>query len=332
MRSFLVTGGAGFIGSNIVAGLVRQYPNDKVIVCDYLGDGEKWRNIQGVAPDEVISPNELFYWLEANAPQLDAIIHMGALSSTTQTNADLAMEVNVSLPKILRSWAMANDKRFIYASSASTYGAGEHGFDDDMSLEYLSKLQPLNTYAWSKCAFDHHVARSIHLGEQQPLQWAGLKFFNVYGPNEYHKDDQQSVVSKIFPSVKAGEAVQLFKSYHPDYEDGGQLRDFIYVKDCVNVVLWLVDNPNVSGMFNVGTGQARSFADLAKASFSAMGQEPNIEYIEMPEALQPRYQYYTQADIDRLREAGYDKPFTTLEEGVHDYVTSYLNTANPYVK
>ncbi len=331
MRSFLVTGGAGFIGSNIVAGLRQRYPDARVVVADYLGSDDKWRNIAGIPPDEVVLPNEMFYWMEANQESLDAVIHMGALSSTTQTDADRALEINVSLPKLLRSWCITHQKRFIYASSASVYGNGEHGFDDDLSTEAMRKLQPLNTYAWSKYAFDQYVAASMHRHEPQPAQWVGLRFFNVYGANEYHKGGQRSVVANIFPYVKAGRPVQLFKSYHPDYADGGQLRDFVYVRDCVEVVLWCIDHPDVSGIFNVGTGEARSFADLASATFHAMGQEPQITYVDMPEEIKPRYQYYTQANMQRLRDAGYSAPFTSLEDGIHDYVTHYLNTDNPYL-
>jgi ADP-L-glycero-D-manno-heptose 6-epimerase len=331
MRSFLVTGGAGFIGSNIAAALSTRYPDDRVVVVDYLGDHDKWQNITGFTPDEVISPNEMFFWMEQNQQSLDAIIHMGALSSTTQTNGDAALEVNVTLPRILRAWSIEHGKRFIFASSAAVYGDGSLGFDDDMSLDYMTRLWPLNTYGWSKYTFDHQIARSLQRGEPQPMQWVGLRFFNVYGPNEYHKDEQQSVIANIFPHVRAGRPVHLFKSYHPDYADGDQLRDFIYVKDCVDVVLWFIENPQASGMFNVGTGQARSFADLARAAFSALGEEPNITYVDMPEEIKPRYQYYTQANTQRLREAGYDKPFTSLEDGVRDYITRYLNTPNPYL-
>ncbi len=332
MRSFLVTGGAGFIGSNIAAELVKRYPKDRVVVADYLGEQDKWRNLSGFPPDEVISPNEMFFWLESNRDTLDAIIHLGALSSTTQTNGDLALEVNVSLPKILRSWCIENDKRFIYASSASVYGGGEHGFEDDPSLAYMQQLQPLNTYAWSKFSFDYYIARSLEREERQPMQWVGLRFFNVYGPNEYHKEDQQSVVANIFPHVQAGRPVHLFKSHHPDYKDGAQLRDFVYVKDCVNVVMWFVENPQASGLFNVGTGEARSFADLATAAFKALGKEPEITYEDMPEEIRERYQYYTQASMERLRAAGYVAPFTSLEDGVADYVRHYLNTDDPYLK
>ena len=331
MKTYVVTGGGGFIGSNIAAALATTRPNDRVVICDAFGTDDKWRNTAGVFVDEIIPPAELFYFLEMFSDEIDAVIHMGAISSTTETDADLMMEMNFSLPKIIRSWAVEKEKRFIYASSGSTYGAGEHGFDDDSSLDYLGKLKPLNTYAWSKCQFDYYVARSQFRGEAQPLQQVGLKFFNVYGPNEYHKDDQASVIERIFPHAQAERPVQLFKSYNENYADGGQLRDFVYVKDCVKVVQWLLDNENVNGLFNVGTGKARSFEDLANATFKALGQEPKIQYIDMPNDLKQKYQYFTEAKMDRLTTAGYNEPFYSLEDGVADYVQQYLNTGDKYI-
>jgi ADP-L-glycero-D-manno-heptose 6-epimerase len=332
MRSFLVTGGAGFIGSNIVAGIINAFPDAYVAVVDYLGHDDKWRNISGSYPDEVLAPNEMFFWLQQHEQDLDAIIHMGAISSTTVTDGDAMLEANIGLSKVLYMWCAQHDKRFIYASSAATYGAGEYGFYDSDDVAYLRQLQPLNTYAWSKTAFDYFVMRSIQHEADHPLQWAGLKFFNVYGPNEYHKADQQSVIAKIYPAVRDGEPVKLFKSYHPEYVDGGQLRDFIYVKDCVNVVIWFLQNPRVaSGLYNVGTGQARSFVDLARAVYAAAGAAEQIDYIDMPEALRPRYQYFTEADVSKLRNSGYDAPFTALEEGVREYVQHYLSQENKYL-
>lgn len=331
MKTYLVTGGAGFIGSNIAAALTTHYPNARIAICDSYGSSEKWRNNVKHPVDEMIAPEELFYWLDNNVDTLDAVIHMGAISSTTETDADLIMETNFMLPKLLRSWCIEHNKRFIYASSGATYGGGEHGFDDDFTLPYQLKLKPLNAYAFSKRAFDYFVARSIARNEPQPEQQCGLKFFNVYGPNEYHKDDQKSVVAQIFPHASKARPVHLFRSYHPDYKDGGQLRDFIYVKDCVSVVLWLLDNPKVSGLFNVGTGKARSFEDLARATFAAVSKEPHITYIDMPEAIKHKYQYFTEAKMDRLRAAGYDKPFYSLEDGVKDYVQNYLMQPDPYL-
>ena len=329
MKKILVTGGAGFIGSNI-ANALADAGEYRVVVCDIFGEGLKWRNLRNHMLFEIISPVDMFYWLEANAPELEAIIHMGAVSSTTETNVDYILETNFSLSKLLWHWAAENQKRFIYASSAATYGGGEHGFEDDGSLASLSKLKPLNAYGWSKLLFDQYIAASIAAGEATPAQWSGLRFFNVYGPNEYHKDEQASVVQRIFPHAQAGRPVQLFKSYHPDYGDGGQLRDFVYVRDCVDVMKWLLATPNVNGLFNVGTAKARSFADLATSVFAALGKEPEINYISMPETLKPQYQYYTQSTDARLRAAGYAAPFTSLEDGVRDYVQNYLMQPDQY--
>ncbi len=332
MKKYLVTGGAGFIGSNVAAGLAKTRPQDHVTICDFYGtNDDKWRNNVRQPVDEYISPAEMFYWLDSNAESLDAIIHMGAISSTTETDGDLMLETNFTLPRILWAWCRENGKRFIYASSASVYGGGEHGFDDDISLEAMNKLRPLNTYGWSKYIFDYHIARALARGEETPAQWAGLRFFNVYGPNEYHKSEQQSVISRIFPRAKEGLAVNLFKSYHPDYKDGEQLRDFVYVKDCVNVVLWLIDNPDTSGMFNVGSGKAQSFNDLAAATFVGAGKETNINFIDMPEELKNKYQYFTESNNGRLEAAGYTKSFQPLEEGVKDYVQNYLMLPDPHL-
>lgn len=331
MRTFVVTGGAGFIGSNIAAALTERYPDSRVVVCDIFGTDAKWQNIARHPVDEIIMPQELFFWLESFSQDVAAVIHMGAISSTTERDGDLMLETNFTLPKLIRAWCAEHKKQFIYASSGSTYGAGEYGFDDDGSVEYLKKLKPLNTYAWSKCAFDYYVARSVVRGEPQPAQSVGLKFFNVYGPNEYHKGEQSSVLSRIFPHARAGRPVHLFKSYNPEYQDGGQLRDFVYVKDCVAVVLWLLENPKVSGLFNVGSGKARSFADMATALFAAVEKPLQIHYDEMPNELRDKYQYFTEAKMDRLRAAGFTQPMHTLEDGVKDYVQNYLMKDDPYL-
>jgi ADP-L-glycero-D-manno-heptose 6-epimerase len=218
----------------------------------------------------------------------------------------------------------------IYASSAATYGDGSAGFDDEPTREALARLRPLNAYGWSKHLFDRRVLRSVEEGEAAPPQWAGLKFFNVYGPNEYHKGGMKSVIAQKLPLAVADQPVTLFRSHHPDYPDGGQRRDFVFVDDCVDVVLWLLDNPDVSGIFNLGTGTDRSFAALAKAIFAALGKEPQISFIDMPEAIRDKYQYYTRARMDRLRAAGYDRAFTSLEEGTRAYVQDHLLTSDPY--
>lgn len=326
----VVTGGAGFIGSNLVAGLEAHGHSD-IVICDVLGSGDKWRNIAKREIRDIVHPERLFDYLNGHMDQVEAIFHMGAISSTTETDADLIIDTNVALSRRLWKWCWRNKKRLIYASSAATYGDGHHGFKDEQSIEGLKHFMPLNPYGWSKHVFDRRVARVVETkSEPLPPQWAGLKFFNVYGPNEYHKGDQMSVVCKLYPQVVAGAAAKLFKSHHPDYEDGGQLRDFVWVGDCVDVMLWLYDNPSVSGLFNVGTGKARSFKDLALSTFAAANKAPKVNYIDMPETLRDKYQYYTQADMAKLRDAGYSKPFTELEDGVGQYVRDYMSKADPY--
>jgi ADP-L-glycero-D-manno-heptose 6-epimerase len=250
---------------------------------------------------------------------------MGAISSTTERDVDLILDTNFVLSRRLWKWCARHGVRFIYASSAATYGDGEQGFTDHEDVEGLSRLCPLNPYGWSKHLFDRRVARVVKEKlEDLPPQWAGLKFFNVYGPNEYHKGEQMSVICKLYPQARAGAAARLFKSHHKNYEDGGQLRDFVWVGDCVEVMLWLYQNKAVNGLFNVGTGKARSFKDLATATYKAAKVEPKITFIDMPEALQSKYQYYTQADMAKLRKAGYAKPFTELEDGVKTYVQTFM--------
>lgn len=326
----IVTGGTGFIGSNLVAGLEAQGCKD-IVICDTLGMEDKWRNIAKRELRDIVHPDRLFDYLETHKDNVEMIFHMGAISSTTEQDVDLIVETNVVLSRRLWKWCGKHDVRLVYASSAATYGDGEVGFVDAQTTEELSKLQPLNAYGWSKHVFDRRIARVLEDGvEKMPPQWAGLKFFNVYGPNEYHKEDQMSVICKLYPQVVAGAAAKLFKSHRPDYPDGGQLRDFVYVKDCVSVMLWLYENKDVSGLFNVGTGKARSFKDLAEATFSAAGIEPKINYIDMPDSLQPKYQYFTEADMNKLQAAGYNKEFTSLEDGVKDYV-NYMSQEDKYL-
>jgi len=325
----LITGGAGFIGSNILAGLAGRGESE-LVIADRLGREEKWRNLAHHEIADLIAPEAIADFVAANAKALEAIIHMGAVSATTERDADLIVDSNLRLSLELWRLAARHGLRLIYASSAATYGDGGAGFEDDQTAAALARLRPLNPYAWSKHAFDRRVARLVEGDEARPPQWAGLKFFNVYGPNEYHKGEMQSLIAKAHGPVLAGEPVRLFKSHHPDYDDGGQLRDFVYVKDCVEVVLWLLDNPDKSGLYNVGTGQARSWLDFATALFTALGRAPNIEFVDMPEALRQRYQYRTEASTAKLRAAGFGRPFTTLEDGVNDYVTSYLGRPDPY--
>jgi ADP-L-glycero-D-manno-heptose 6-epimerase len=328
MSTILVTGGAGFIGSNIVAELTTDAGLD-VVVCDRLRGAAlgKWRNLANHPIADFVQPEDLRAWLDGR--DLEAVIHMGAVSSTTEPDADKIIINNFSLSRMLFSWCAGHDRRFIYASSAATYGDGSHGFDDDSHPEALADLRPLNAYGWSKLLFDRWAVRRAGRG-QAPPQWAGLKFFNVYGPNEGHKGEMRSVIAKIWPDVAAGRTVRLFKSYRPQIPDGGQKRDFVYVRDAARVAAWLVAHSEVSGVFNLGTGEARSFHDLALAAFKAAGQTPNIEFIDMPEGLHRQYQYFTEARMERLRAAGYDAPFASLEEGVTDYVQTYLATPDPY--
>jgi len=326
----VVTGGAGFIGSNLLAGLEARGLGDLVAV-DRLGEGDKWRNIAKRELAAFVPPHELLAFLEANAPEIDCVFHLCAISSTTERDADLIVENNFSLSLKLWDWCSWRGARLIYASSAATYGDGKTGFEDDGSVEGLARLRPLNAYGWSKHAFDRRVARLVAEGRAHPPQWAGLKFFNVYGPNEYHKGGMKSVAAQIVPRALAGEAARLFRSHNPDYEDGGQLRDFVWVGDCVDVMLWLYDHPEVSGLFNLGSGKARSFRDLANSVFAALGQAPRIDYVDTPGELREKYQYFTEARMERLRRAGYDRPFTSLEDGVGRYVREHLTQPDPYI-
>ncbi len=327
---FVVTGGAGFIGSNIVAALEARGVRD-IVVIDRLRSGDKWRNIAKRGLADVVNPDYTLQYLDANAKSIEGIIHMGAISSTTEIDADKIINNNFNLTLGLWKWCKKHQRRFIYASSAATYGDGSNGFTDTFSQEALAQLRPMNPYGWSKHLFDRRVASKISHGRETPPQWVGLKFFNVYGPNEYHKGGQQSVVSQVYPRAVVDAHFNLFKSHNPQYEDGGQLRDFVWVGDCVDVIMWLLDNPQVSGLFNLGTGQARTFYDLAASVYRALGKEPKIRYVDMPNAIRDRYQYFTQADMQSLRRAGYTKPFTSLEDGIKSYVLDYLHTPDPYV-
>jgi ADP-L-glycero-D-manno-heptose 6-epimerase len=325
----LVTGGAGFIGSNVAAALAER--GMAVVVCDRLRTGAKWRNLAKLELRDLIAPEALPGWLASEGQALDAIVHMGAISSTTEADADLIVATNFRLSKFLFDWCAREGKRLIYASSAATYGAGERGFAEAEGVAELALLRPLNAYGWSKHLFDRRVARAVASGEPVPRQWAGLKFFNVYGPNEYHKGSMQSVVAQRYAAAAAGEELTLFRSHRPDYADGGQLRDFVCVEDCVAVVLWLLEHAGVCGLFNVGSGTARSFLDLAHALCAAVKQPPRVRFIDMPEAIRPNYQYYTEARLEHLRTAGYTQQPTPLEEGVRNYVERYLARPDRYL-
>jgi ADP-L-glycero-D-manno-heptose 6-epimerase len=299
-----------------------------IVVNDELGSGEKWRNLQKRQLLDIVPPSDLQRWIEGR--KLSAVIHLGANSDTTATDADAVIASNFRLSLMLLDWCATNRTPFIYASSAATYGDGGAGFDDDWSVSALRRLRPLNLYGWSKHLFDLAVAERLQRRVDLPPQCVGLKFFNVFGPNEYHKAHMRSVVATVFADAKAGGPVRLFKSHREGIEDGNQQRDFIYVDDAVAVMRWLIDQSDVSGIFNVGTGTARSFRDLVTALFRALGREPNIVYFDMPEAIRDRYQYLTRATVERLRGAGYDRQFTPLEAGVADYATRFLAAADRY--
>jgi ADP-L-glycero-D-manno-heptose 6-epimerase len=318
----VVTGGAGFIGSNIALDLAAA--GQRIIVVDRLRTGEKWRNLAAAPLHDVLHPEALPAWLDREAGRVAAIVHMGAISATTETDIDRFVVNNIRLTLDLWAWCAEHRVRLIYASSAATYGDGSAGFRDDETPAGLARLAPLNAYGWSKHVVDRRIADDVARGRATPPQWAGLKFFNVYGPNEREKGDMQSVATKIAPLARAGEPVSLFRSHNPNYPDGGQLRDFVYVKDCVAAVRWLLETPSVNGLFNVGTGTARSFADVAAAVFAAVGAAPAIRYVDIPPAIRDRYQYFTQADVTKLRAAGFVRPFHSLEDGIRDYLGQAL--------
>jgi ADP-L-glycero-D-manno-heptose 6-epimerase len=323
----LVTGAAGFIGSNVVASLNEAGRTD-IVVNDVLGGEGKWRNLASRQFADFIPPADLMRWLDGR--KLEAVVHLGAISSTTATDGDLVIEANFRLPLRLFEWCASARTSFIYASSAATYGDGEAGYSDDWSRAALQRLKPMNLYGWSKHVFDLAVVERVARKDKVPPQWAGLKFFNVFGPNEYHKGEMMSLVAKRFDDAKAGSAIRLFKSHRAGIADGEQRRDFIYVDDAVAVVRWLLETPSVSGIFNVGTGKARSFRDLMTAMFAALGRKPAIEYIDMPASIRDSYQYFTQAETTNLRRAGYNADFTPLEEAVQRYVTGYLDRPDRY--
>ena len=321
----VVTGGAGFIGSNLVAELNAEGRSDIVIV-DTLGSEGKWRNLARHRFLDIVSPDEAEDFM-ARTAGAEVVFHMGANSSTTASDGDEILRTNLRPSMQWWRWCARTRTPLIYASSAATYGDAEQGFLDN--VERLGALRPLNLYGWSKHAFDRWALDAQARGESPP-RWAGLKFFNVYGPNEYHKGDMQSLVAKNAGVIAQGEPVTLFRSHRDGFADGEQLRDFVYVADCVAVMLWLWREARTSDVFNLGTGQARSFKALMEATAAAAGRELTIQYRDMPAAIRPNYQYFTQAEMGKLRQAGYDRPFRTLEEGVSDYVGNYLLTAQRY--
>ena len=323
---YIVTGGAGFIGSAMVWGLNRAGVKD-IMVVDHLAATEKWKNLVNRRFARYVHRAEFLEMLRAGAlgTTVEAVVHMGACSSTTERDADFLMSNNTGFSIELCRFALERGARFINASSAATYGDGRQGFSD--APEMIEKLKPLNMYGYSKQLFDlwlldNHLVDSV----------ASLKFFNVYGPNEYHKGEMRSVACKAFHEISATGRMRLFKSCCPDFSDGGQMRDFVYVKDCVDIMLWLLQNPGVNGIHNVGTGQARSWNDLAHALFAALGAEPHIDYVDMPEVLKGKYQNFTQADMGWLQQKNCPVAFTPLEQGVADYVRGYLTQDDPFLE
>ncbi len=314
----IVTGGAGFIGSALIAALNKRQITD-ILVVDELGTDRKWKNLRNLSFADYVEKDDFLEMVIEDKldSSIDAVFHLGACSDTTETNASYLIKNNYEYSKLLAQWATADNIRFIYASSAATYGDGSAGFSDDQ--EKIEILKPLNMYGCSKHLFDLWARRAGLL-----KKIAGLKYFNVFGPNEYHKADMRSFCIKAFEQITSTGKVRLFKSYKPEYADGEQKRDFIYVKDAVDMTLFFYDKPQISGIFNIGTGKARTWNDLVKAVFAAMGKKPNIEYIEMPESIRNQYQYFTEADITNLRKAGYDNETTPLEDAIKDYVQNYL--------
>lgn len=319
----VVTGAAGFIGSALVWGLNNRNIDD-ILVVDGLTENESWQNLVDLDFADYLDKDDFIQKLESGDLDhaITGIIHMGACSSTTERDAGFLMRNNYEYTKRLALWSAATGKRFVYASSAATYGDGSQGFGD--SHEAMHNLRPLNGYGFSKYQLDRWALKRGLLGTI-----AGMKFFNVYGPNEYHKDDMRSVVHKAFGQIKTEGKVKLFKSHKEGYADGGQLRDFVYVKDAVEATLKIYENNQANGIFNIGTGQARSFADLVTATFDAMNIKPNIEYIDMPIHLRDKYQYYTQAETKKIQNLGIK--MQSLEDGVTDYVRNYLMKENPFL-
>ena len=318
----IITGGAGFIGSAFVWKLNSEGIED-ILIVDELGSSDKWKNISSRKFTDYIHKDEFINKLDDSNRYFNAktIIHMGACSSTTERDADYMMRNNYRYTKILAEWSLVNDIHFIYASSAATYGDGSNSFSDDDAT--TAKLQPLNIYGYSKHLIDIWALRNKIMDKI-----TGLKFFNVFGPNEYHKDDMVSAAFRAYHQITETGKVSLFKSYLKEYKDGEQLRDFVYVKDCVDVMWWLMNNKSVKGIFNVGTGKARSWNDLAGAVFSAMGRRQSVDYIDMPESLRDRYQYFTQARMEKLKGCSCPVKFHSLEDAVKDYVGNHLQKGN----
>jgi ADP-L-glycero-D-manno-heptose 6-epimerase len=322
---YIITGGAGFIGSAFARKL-NSLGINKIIIVDELGSDNKWKNLRKISYSDFVHKDDFINLLDTGkfGKKLSAIIHMGACSSTTESNADFMIKNNFQYTKDLALIALRDKTRFIYASSAATYGAGENGYSDDDSK--LEQLSPLNIYGYSKHLFDSYAHNNALL-----KKIVGLKFFNVFGPNEYHKDDMKSVALKAFYQIQTTGKVKLFRSHRDNIGDGQQMRDFVYIKDCCNVMWWFLENPSKNGLYNLGTGKARSWNDLVTSVFNAIKQKVEIEYIDMPESIRNQYQYFTEANMSKLFEAGYTSIFHTLENAVSDYVKNYLLKTDQYL-
>ena len=316
-KIILLTGAAGFIGSYLL-GYLNKKGFSEIIIADDFSEEDKWFNFDSKQFIAKVEREQLFEWLKKEQPQIDFVFHLGARTDTTEFDYSVHEKLNVQYSKSIWNYCADKNIPLVYASSAATYGNGDLGYNDDH--EIVEKLQPLNPYGISKNEFDKWALKQA----AQPPFWAGLKFFNVYGPNEYHKGRMASVIFHSFNQVKSTGKVKLFRSHKPDFKDGQQLRDFIYVEDVARVCYWLMENPIASGLYNLGTGKARTFEDLVKATFTAMSREPVIEYIDMPEDIRDKYQYFTEADMTKLRSTGYEEKFYSLEDGVADYVKKYL--------
>lgn len=313
----VITGGTGFIGSNLVNSLNERY---NIYVSDWIKPNIYLQNFDR---KKIVHPEKLINFININKNKITSIIHLGAITSTTEENVNLILKNNVFLSEYLWNFCCINKKRFIYASSAATYGNGINGFDDDRNHSYYEKLEPLNIYGWSKHIFDRFVLKSIEQG-RKPLQWVGLKFFNVYGPHEFHKGEMRSIVCKIYERVIREKSINLFKSHRKDYLDGEQLRDFIYVEDVINIIIWLLKKEKINGIFNIGTGEPKSFKDIASLVFKFCNKEKKITYVNMPKNIRSQYQYFTKANVKKLRKHGYKRKFTSLEKGIKSYINNYL--------
>ncbi|MGE5363797.1 MAG: ADP-glyceromanno-heptose 6-epimerase [Bacteroidota bacterium] len=314
----VVTGGAGFIGSAVIYRL-NQMGENNIMIVDSLGTDDKWKNLVGLSFNDIYHKDEFYKRItEENVPfDVEAVIHLGACSSTTEKDADYLLQNNFRYTLELAKYCLPRKARFIYASSAATYGDGLRGYDDDETI--LPELRPLNMYGYSKHMFDIWASKNEILDKI-----VGLKYFNVYGPNEYHKGDMRSLVHKAYGQIKETGKIKLFRSHRPEYQDGEQLRDFVYVKDAVDMTLYFLEHKNLGGIYNIGTGKARSWNDLAAAIFGAMNKPVNIEYIDMPAEIRNKYQYFTEAKLDKIRNVGYTSMITSLEDGVCDYVKNFL--------